>query len=152
MPARQSKTSQPALEAALSALPGEPREMLCQRWGELYGRPPPKNFPRILLELGIAYRLQEQVHGGLAPEVRKQLLATEVAKDSSKGSDLNPGTTLVRTWKSVTHSVTVLESGFVYKGKVYSSLTQVAGVITGSHWSGPAFFGLKSPRLIRKPA
>jgi hypothetical protein len=41
----------------------------------------------------------------------------------------------------------VLESGFEYRGERYSSLSEIAKRITGSHWSGPRFFGLSSPRL-----
>ena len=44
------------------------------------------------------------------------------------------------------HRVTVLEKGFEYRGEPYRSLSQVARRITGSRWSGPAFFGLKRRR------
>ena len=30
-----------------------------------------------------------------------------------------------------------------YEGKKYKSLTAVAKAITGTHWNGPAFFGIK---------
>ena len=36
-----------------------------------------------------------------------------------------------------------LDHGVVYRGRRYSSLSEVAGVITGARWSGPLFFGLK---------
>jgi hypothetical protein len=39
--------------------------------------------------------------------------------------------------------VVVLESGFSYRGQRYRSLSELAQLITGSHWSGPLFFGLK---------
>ena len=44
------------------------------------------------------------------------------------------------------HRVTVLEKGFEYRDEEYGSLSQVARRITGSRWSGPAFFGLKRRR------
>jgi hypothetical protein len=40
----------------------------------------------------------------------------------------------------------VLEDGILFRSKRYKSLSEVARVITGSRWSGPLFFGLKSVR------
>jgi hypothetical protein len=55
---------------------------------------------------------------------------------------LTPGARLVREWGGRTHFVDVIEGGYVFEAKVYSSLTAIAGRITGAHWSGPRFFGL----------
>ena len=52
------------------------------------------------------------------------------------------GTRLMREWRGQTHVVDVLEKSFLYQGKSYRSLSQVAGAITGARWSGPRFFGL----------
>ena len=52
------------------------------------------------------------------------------------------GTTLVRTWRGLTHTVLVQKDGFEYEGQRYRSLTVIAERITGAHWSGPRFFGL----------
>jgi hypothetical protein len=60
---------------------------------------------------------------------------------------LKPGTRLVREWKGRVHHVLVLDDGYEYEVRRFSSLTQVASAITGTHWSGPSFFGLKR----RKP-
>jgi hypothetical protein len=64
-----------------------------------------------------------------------------VAPDSPK---LPEGVKLVRQWGGRTHEVNVLKEGrcFRYQNQNYKSLTQVAKVITGAHWSGPRFFGL----------
>ncbi len=51
---------------------------------------------------------------------------------------------LVRDWGGVTHQAKVLEDGILFRSKRYKSLSEVARVITGSRWSGPLFFGLKS--------
>ena len=56
-----------------------------------------------------------------------------------------PGTRLVREWQGREHAVTVLTDGFEYLGRPYKSLSAVARAITGTRWSGPAFFGLRSP-------
>jgi hypothetical protein len=36
----------------------------------------------------------------------------------------------------------VLEEGFAFEGRLHKSLTAIAQQITGTHWSGPRFFGL----------
>jgi hypothetical protein len=57
---------------------------------------------------------------------------------------LHTGAILLREWGGVQHQVTVLENGVVFRGKQYRSLSEVARLITGSRWSGPLFFGLRS--------
>jgi hypothetical protein len=57
---------------------------------------------------------------------------------------------LIREWHGVSHRVTVLEDGALYRGKRYHSLSEVARVITGTHWSGPRFSGLKAPSKERE--
>ena len=39
--------------------------------------------------------------------------------------------------------VLVRGDGFEWNGEFYGSLSKIAGKITGAHWSGPRFFGLK---------
>ena len=53
-----------------------------------------------------------------------------------------PGVRLVRNWRGKAHTVLVLENGFEYAGERYRSLTEIARRITGSHLSGPRFFGV----------
>ena len=55
---------------------------------------------------------------------------------------LTPGARLIRERNGRTHTVDVIEGGYVFEAKVYPSLTAIAGKITGVHWSGPRFFGL----------
>ena len=54
-----------------------------------------------------------------------------------------PGTVLTRQYHGKRVEVTVLPKGFDYQGDTYRSLSAVAKVITGSHWNGYLFFGLK---------
>jgi len=49
---------------------------------------------------------------------------------------------LVRSWQGQTYTVLVSDDGFIFDGRCFSSLSQVAEAITGVHWSGPRFFGL----------
>jgi hypothetical protein len=39
--------------------------------------------------------------------------------------------------------VSVLASGFEFEGERYKSLTAVAKAVTGKHWNGYHFFGLR---------
>jgi hypothetical protein len=54
----------------------------------------------------------------------------------------------VREWKGHLHTVTIdAEQQVHWNGRQWNSLSEVARAITGTRWSGPAFFGLK-----RRPA
>jgi hypothetical protein len=57
---------------------------------------------------------------------------------------IKPGTRLIREWRGDIHEVVVTDKGFAFRGKRYRSLSQIARAITGTRWSGPLFFGLKS--------
>jgi hypothetical protein len=52
-----------------------------------------------------------------------------------------PGTRLVREWKGTIHEVILTEDGYEHQGKKYKGLSPIACAITGTHWSGLAFFG-----------
>ena len=68
------------------------------------------------------------------------------ASDAQKPAppiSLTAGTRLVREWRGVTYTVLVHADGFEWNGRRYRSLTIVAREITGAHWSGPRFFGLR---------
>jgi Protein of unknown function (DUF2924) len=74
----------------------------------------------------------------------RQLAARGGEGDSTRPvpRKLTPGTRLVRDWRGVGHTVTVVADGFEYDGKHWKTLTAVARAITGAHWNGPLFFGL----------
>ena len=51
---------------------------------------------------------------------------------------------LVREWQGRVHVITVGEDQIIrWEEGEYRSLSEVARAITGTRWSGPAFFGLK---------
>jgi hypothetical protein len=58
-------------------------------------------------------------------------------------SQLVPGTKLVKTYGGETHVVEVTRDGLLYEGETYRSLSAVAKHITGTHWNGLLFFGLR---------
>jgi hypothetical protein len=57
-----------------------------------------------------------------------------------------PGSVLVKEHKGRTIIVHVLDSGFEYDGKRFTSLSAVATAITGTKWNGMLFFGLTKER------
>ena len=109
----------------------------------------PMNPNRAFLESRIAYKLQEEAFGALSTTTRQRLEAIG-AKHSqiklrARPRDFHfaPGTVLLREWGEREHKVAVTAEGlFEYEGKTFKSLTAVARAITGTHWSGPLFFGL----------
>ncbi|MFC6487683.1 DUF2924 domain-containing protein [Nitratireductor sp. GCM10026969] len=98
-----------------------------------------------LLRLALAYRLQEKAFGGLTNATRRQL--RETVAIGQPRSSIRPGMRLMRVWKGTTHVVTMGEEGVIrWNGREWRSLSQVARAITGTHWSGPAFFGFRAKR------
>jgi hypothetical protein len=136
------------LQQKLEELPRLDRKNLLGLWLELFGRPAHPRLRREILVPVLAYRMQEKAFGGLKPSTCKRLrrLAEEFAtntKPSAASPRLKPGTRIVREWQGQLHEVSVLDSGFEYQGNRFRSLSEIAGRITGTRWSGPLFFGLK---------
>jgi hypothetical protein len=138
------------LIAQIAALEALGIEQLRSRWAEAHGRPAPRCSHRQFLVRCLAHRLQENALGGFAPAQRRRLadLAARLERDPETALPLRikPGTRLIRQWHGAVHQVTVLENGFTYRGARYRSLSAIARTITGTRWSGPAFFGLKTRR------
>jgi hypothetical protein len=118
----------------------------------------------------IAWRLQAVRDGGLPESARLRALA--IARMSSLrvrlGTNLQrrseglpihhavttrispdhdsrvpmPGSVLIKEYKGRTIIVHVLDSGFEYDGKRFTSLSAIATAITGTKWNGLLFFGL----------
>ena len=132
----------------LERLDALPVAELKQEWARSHGAPAP-NLSADLLRLGIAYRLQEKRHGGISRETRcimphsaRAMEDGNSAPVSAPWRKLMQGTRLVRDWRGTGHTVTVLDDGFEYDGKVWRSLTAIAKAVTGTHRNGPRFFGL----------
>ncbi len=136
------------VQRQIESLHGLAKAALHTQWLELFKRPAPR-LRRDLLVRILAYRIQEQAYGGLSARTRNRLrrLARLFEEDPRaavpSAPTIKPGTRLLRQWQGQTHTVTVIEGGFEYKGKRYASLSQIARLITGTRWSGPLFFGLK---------
>lgn len=138
------------LPARLAALATMDRDDLVAEWRRQFRVNPPDRIRRELLELAVAWKLQEKALGGLKKAVVTELrgLADAFATTGDirrvKTPKLKPGARLVREWGGLTHEVTVVDGGYLWSGEVRKSLSAIAEEITGAHWSGPRFFGLTS--------
>ena len=134
----------------LKTLAGMTKAEQLELWRELFAKSAPTRIRRELMTSMLAYRLQEQAYGGLSQQLRRRL--DHIAGTLGKKEDhvivnmarAKPGTRLIRSWQGKTYTVTIEESGYQYLGRRYRSLSEIAREITGTQWSGPLFFGLKS--------
>ena len=136
-----------SIAAQVAALPKTPTPELKRLWRELFDKQPP-GFSRNYLISRLAYRIQELAYGGLKPSTRARLDALADALDPKAArkrvvSGPVVGTQLIREWRGVEHTITVLADGFEWEGRRYKSLSAVARAITGTRWNGPMFFGLR---------
>ncbi|MGE5487328.1 MAG: DUF2924 domain-containing protein [bacterium] len=53
-----------------------------------------------------------------------------------------PGSLIVKKYKDRTLVVKVLDDGFEFEGRRFTSLSAIAGEVTGTRWNGFAFFAL----------
>src|SRR6266404_6001069 len=107
----QGKTlsdSNEALSRKLASLRSLPIKRLKKQWRLFYGSEPPHRVSRELLTRAVAYRIQEQVLGGLKPSTRRLLI--HLADDARSGRPLrlepaapaSAGSVLMREWHGVT--------------------------------------------------
>jgi len=118
----------------------------------------------------IAWHLQAQKEGGLPESARQQAIAIareaklrvriddnlsrrsreiplELAVTTSvveprDGRLPMPGSLIMREYKDRTLVVKVLDAGFEFEGRRFTSLSAIAREVTGARWNGFAFFGL----------
>ncbi len=141
------KTMSNTILMQISALAEMNMDALKKLWRELYDTAPP-GINRTYMIRRLTYRIQEIAYGGLPEDVQKRI---RTLKDSVP-TEINPkrqclpppGTNLVREYQGIQHRVIVLHDGYEYEGRRYDNLSTIARTITGTKWSGPLFFGLKS--------
>ena len=142
-----SEVEQELLRVSTMAL-GELRT----RWQRLKRSKAPAAMSKELLCLAISYTLQEQLSGSLSRRTQIRIKALEGKKAGDKRTRsvsatpvAKPGAKFLREWQGKTHEVVTLANGqFAFDGRAYRSLSVIAREITGAHWSGPRFFGLKA--------
>jgi hypothetical protein len=133
----------------LVKLPSLDKPRLRELWQNSFNRPPSPRLRRELMLPILAFRIQELSHGGLTAQTHIKL-AEAIGMLSTSSREVHrrfrPGTRIVREWKGKVHEVTITDSGFEYEGETFKSLSPIACRITGTHWSGPAFFGTKGKK------
>lgn len=143
------------VSARLKRLAEMPTRQLRTEWHREFGHEPLPDLTRDLLMRALAYRAQERGAAGLSQAAKRALRhhAEPSGRAGAAGaiavpalSAPPPGTRLVREWGGEVHNVLVLEDGFEYRDHRYRSLTELARLISGAHWSGPRFFGLARSR------
>lgn len=142
------------LDIRLAELMTMPPAQLRSVWRDTFKSPAPDIGPD-LLRRGIANRLQERMYGSLPGATKREIvrLRKRVERTGKVGHmhaiSLKTGTRLVRSWNGKSYHVLVCDDGFEFEGRHYASLSHIAREITGAHWSGPRFFGLKKRRRYK---
>ena len=136
----------PEIRTLLRNLPSMGRPQLVAQWTVQFGTPPNPKLRVELMRPALAYRIQENAAGLPKQHVqgRLQRLSTDVNVSRFKA-----GTRIVREWGGQIHEVTVTDEGYEYGGESFKSLSPIAGRITGTKWSGPAFFGTKPKDRVK---
>lgn len=139
--------------AQLSDLPKMSLDEIKDYWQKIFKFDPPPRTKKHVLVKKLSYRLQEIAYG-VNSDIETRLASyadryfAKGGKQKAKRSYAVPviGTKLVRLYQSIEYQVTVLEDGYEFEGCTYTSLSKIAKKITGTPWSGPAFFGLTEKR------
>lgn len=129
------------VDEQLAALEQMSPAVLREQWKKLTADAVPRISPA-LLRLALAWEIQTRAFGG-HPRATQQKL-TQAAAGKTRTLPTQPGMRLVREWNGTAHVVTIGEDNVIrWAGREWRSLSEVARAITGTRWSGPAFFGLK---------
>jgi Protein of unknown function (DUF2924) len=142
---RQRFVDPAAVEAEIARVRSLSGQALRRRWQALFGRLALEHLTADLLRRMIVNRIQEEAFGTL-DRASLKVLDGLARRDGSHRAErhLKIGTVLVRDYQGRRHTVTVAPEGYVWEGHPYSSLSAIARAITGTAWSGPRFFALKS--------
>lgn len=140
-----------SIVAQILQLPELPMAEIKALWQKLFNTEVPTHN-RQFLEKRLAYRLQENAYRKINPQLlesnQKQidaLIETGKLRKRDRDTRPDPGTVLCREYQGVEYQVTVtLDSQYEFQGRLYPSLSMIAREITGTRWSGPLFFGLKT--------
>jgi hypothetical protein len=134
----------------IAVLPDLTKSQLLPIWAENFNTAPPPKLRKELMVPILAYRIQEREYGGLSHSARSRLHAIAKALPAKRSNPIEAspnaevsGVRLIRLWRGETHEVLTSGDGYLYREKCFNSLSKIAREITGTQWSGPAFFGTK---------
>jgi hypothetical protein len=148
---------QQTLDGEITRLRGLDISGLRAQWRTAFGRNAPAHLPRHLVLRVLVYRLQADRWGDVDADTQRLLDRSDSPEKAGQlaagrpRSVLRPGTVLGREWNGDMHRVAVLAGGFAWNGKTYPSLSKIAFAITGTHWNGPKFFGLRETSSKASP-
>ena len=153
-------SSLPSMEAVIAELATMSVAQLSKRHVEVLGKKPRiKN--KTWLQRKLAWHEQTKRYGGLSTAAKKRLdelmgeielpvptsrAAKSDAPATRSADDLPLGTRLERKWHDRVIVATRVEGGWSCEGAIYRTLSAAAKKISGSHVSGPAWFGIWKPR------
>lgn len=141
----------------IAGLKRMPMPQLQEMWRTLNGTEPPTCRADMMVRR-LAYRIQELAYGGLSDTAKARMRdvlteqgLNELGCEKSGKARRKPnmpvlGTRLIREWQGQRYEVVVVRDGLEWQGRKYRSLTAVAKAITGTHWNGHAFFGLRAKK------
>lgn len=124
---------------------------------EYFNTETPEGFTKSFLVKDILWRIEFGKNSDILQK-RIDKLVSEYSKNKSininkvKQFRVTAGTKFIREFKGEKHEVIAIENGFKYKNKTYKSLSAIANVITGVHWNGKKFFGLREPKCSTRKA
>jgi hypothetical protein len=160
--ARSSAETEESLVALVGAIVDLDLAGLRLCWRNHVGGTSPAHLPKWLLARLLAYRVQAAALGDLDPATLRRIRCSSSGRDPDRvsaltqrvaatreGAELKPGALLLGEWKGRMERVMILEDGFAWNGATYSSLSRVAKAITGVHWNGHRFFGLRNGASVR---
>lgn len=153
------------VEKELAALQKQTVDDLRAKFADVFGEPTRSRHKEYLVKR-IIWRMQANAYGGLSERAlaRARELANDadlritaprqprstdparsvtVATKVQPSTAFLPGTMLKRHYKGRDLHVLVLADGFEFEGERYRSLSAVAKAVTGQHWNGLLFFGLR---------
>lgn len=140
-----------SVTARITELPALSMADLKALWKDLFRTDTPSHN-RQFLERRVAYRLQEiefcKIDRGMIDRNKRriqQILDSGKNKKLDRDIRMMAGTVLTREYQGHEFRVMATTAGqYEFEGRLYQSLSRIAREITGTAWSGPLFFGLKT--------
>ena len=137
----KNKIVEETVQRQLLSLAQMDKEELVEKWKELFGKNPPEYGP-VFMRRRLAHKVQELFYGGLSEVIKERMLLQKRTPSRNTGL-LKPGNRIIREWHGNQYEVIIRPNGVEFEGQLYRSLTAVAKKITGTHWNGKIFFGVK---------
>lgn len=125
------------------------RDGLVVLWSEIMGSPAPRGMSQALLHAFLAFEVQQRSGSGLTKADLDRLDRIGIGKARVAAPKMTAGARFLREWNGVTHVVERIAAGYLWNGQTFASLSAIAKEITGAHWSGPRFFGVRKATISK---